>query len=83
MTYRLFWNVVRQQVETIVCCGCGLSYYLYLHVTPDWLMGSAVLSNILTQNTCVLEKFVGLSFTFTCDTQTFDVCRQVNLLLNL
>ena len=23
-TYRLFWNVARQQVETIVYCGCGL-----------------------------------------------------------
>ena len=25
MTYRLFWNVVRKIVETIVYCGCGLS----------------------------------------------------------
>ena len=50
-TYRLFWNVVRQQVETLVFCWHGLSYYLYLHITPDWLLGPAVLSNILTRNT--------------------------------
>ena len=25
MAYRLFWNVVRQLIETIVYCGCGLS----------------------------------------------------------
>ena len=57
----------------------GLKLRLDLHIISDWLMGSGVLSIILTQSTWILENFTGLSFTFTCDTILFDVCRQVNL----
>ena len=41
----------------------GVAYVdIGVHLTSDWLMGAAVLSNILMQNTWILEKFAQLHF---------------------
>ena len=46
-------------------------------------MGPVVLSNILMQNTWVLEKFAGFRFTFTCETTGESVVKFITFFNNL